>query len=143
MIVRVARKTEDKELSELWLRSTLASHSFIPETFWQNKVKTVEKFCIGQSLNFICEEKGKVLGFVSFTKPGFIGGLFVEEKEQHKGVGTKLLNQGKRLFSRLELDVYEKNTDAVEFYKKRGFLLEFSHIGDETKEVCLRLRWHR
>ena len=56
MVVRLAKKAEDKELSELWLRSTLTSHDFIPKAFWEKRVHVIELAYIGKSITFVCEE---------------------------------------------------------------------------------------
>jgi GNAT superfamily N-acetyltransferase len=59
-------------------------------------------------------------------KIAYLENLFVVKKERRKGIGSKLMNEMEMVlknkgFRLLELDVYEKATDAHRFYERRGF----------------------
>ena len=84
---------------------------------------------------------GKALGFLSFVKENQIGGLFVDNSAQDRGVGYALMEQAKRLFSFLELDVYARNEKAVHFYLRQGFQAVVVFKGEDTGEESIRMRW--
>lgn len=76
------------------------------------------------STTFIHKEDGIIKGFISIGDNSFIGALFVLEDYQGKGIGRKLLNYCKSLYSSLELNVYLKNKNAVNFYKNCGLVVK-------------------
>ncbi len=47
-------------------------------------------------------------------KVAVIGALFVDKEHQKQGIGLKLINYCKKLYSQLELAVYVDNIGAVE-----------------------------
>ncbi len=141
MGIRESGPQEAGVLGQLWLTSTAASHDFLPKTYWQKKLPSIEKQYLKQGRTFVYEEAGRLLGFVTFLKPGFIGGLFVRESNQRQGIGTELLNYAKAMYPELELDVYAKNHEALDFYAKAGFRPMLLRRGAETGEDSMRMRW--
>ena len=68
-------------------------------------------------------EENIVIGFISiWVEDNFIHHLYIDEKHQNKGVGSKLL---KAVVDKFGLPVRLKcllnNVNAVEFYRKKGF----------------------
>jgi ribosomal protein S18 acetylase RimI-like enzyme len=66
----------------------------------------------------------KIVGFISIWLPdNFIHHLFIDEKFQKIGIGKELLKAAidKTGFP-IKLKCLEKNTQAVAFYKKTGFI---------------------
>lgn len=91
-----------------------------------------------ENTQILCAKNdGKVLGYVlcrvdlasPVSRPGKIGkviDVFVISEERGKGIGIALLNAAVEWFkseniSRVELDVYSKNADAVSTWQKSGF----------------------
>jgi ribosomal protein S18 acetylase RimI-like enzyme len=66
----------------------------------------------------------KVVGFISLWLPGnFIHHFYIATNYQHFKIGTKLLEEAIAIMkSPITLKCLEKNTGAVEFYKKRDFV---------------------
>ena len=96
---------------------------------------------MGMDLVPVYEEEARALGFLSFVKENQIGGLFVDNSAQDRGVGYALMEQAKRLFSFLELDVYARNEKAVHFYLRQGFQAVVVFKGEDTGEESIRMRW--
>lgn len=112
---------EIDELMEIWLKTNITAHSFIPEEYWINNYGLVKEEYIPASTTFIYKEDHMVKGFISVMGQSFIGALFVLEDYQGQGIGKKLLNHCKSLYDRLELAVYKENKPSCEFYKHCGF----------------------
>ena len=142
-MIRLARGTEDKELTYLWLNVSIFSHPFIRAGFWQQRANAVEHNYLRTSVTYVAEEDGEIVGFISFVRKGFIGGIFVAQKQQGKGIGTLLLGQAKKMFATLELDVYVKNKAALAFYKQQDFIPVMVYAGTKTGEDSFRMRWDR
>lgn len=143
MGIRQAKQEEADALGQLWLETTIISHAFLPETYWRQKLPTIKQQYLKVGRTFVYEENAVIKGFVTFLKPGFIGGLFVVTENQHKGIGRKLMEYVKKLYPALELDVYGKNHRALVFYAKAGFQPVFLRQGKETGEDSIRMRWER
>jgi len=108
--------------------------------------KWFDRFAIKQSMpldlkihkGFVAEERGKVLGFVTYTsnegetKISWIG---ADPKFQRKGIGTKLLKRLEKELKKLgikelrvetvaESEKYEPYEITRAFYQKMGFKVE-------------------
>lgn len=64
------------------------------------------------------------VGFISIWTPNnFIHHLYIDQDHQGKGIGTELLKATiKKIRLPLRLKCLERNTKAVEFYLKKGFV---------------------
>lgn len=89
---------------------------------------------------FVCEENGKVIGFIllqaktrpdfDFMLPGkfcYIMDIIVTESHRGKGFGTALMNAAKvwaneHNCSFVNLDVLVNNHSAIKLYEKLGFI---------------------
>lgn len=66
----------------------------------------------------------RIVGFIAvWVMDNFIHHLYVDEKFQHQGVGTQLLNAAlAKLNLPVNLKCEENNTNAVRFYQRKGFV---------------------
>ncbi|WP_295227178.1 hypothetical protein [Veillonella sp.] len=62
---------------------------------------------------------------------------------QSKGIGKQLLNHAKRVKSTLELRVYKKNEEAIKFYLREKFSIQFENVDDNTGEKKFLMVWKR
>lgn len=92
----------------------------------------------------VCKNENKILGTVFYnfkmekneTKKGIILSLHVLPEYKNKGIGTALINSAisvleKEDISEIELWVFEKNLQAINFYKNRGF-----NYGGDKRLFC-------
>lgn len=142
-MLRLMQNKEIDELSDLWLESSVIAHNFVPAKFWQDRLPLIKRDYLPKSITYVYEEEGEALGFLSLVKEQQIGGLFVATKAQGQGVGYALMEQAKRLFDVLELDVYACNEKAVTFYLRQGFTAVTFYKGKDTGEESVRMRWHK
>jgi len=78
-----------------------------------------------------CDYSGKPMGFISTAKIDMsharIMMFAVDREHRSSGIGSKLLGELKRVammngINRISLEVRSTNTNAIEFYRKRGFV---------------------
>jgi GNAT superfamily N-acetyltransferase len=83
----------------------------------------------------------QVIGFISLWMEGnFIHHLYVEDKHQGKSVGNELLQSALKIMKYpVTLKCLEKNTKAVEFYKKRGFIESEVGVTDDGSHIVFIL----
>lgn len=79
-------------------------------------------YCNGELSGYIC-------GFLSRSGCAHVASIAVKKALRHKGLGSVLLNEFERRSKQLgahcvELEVSVLNTDAIKFYKSRGYAIE-------------------
>ena len=68
---------------------------------------------------------------------------FISAEMQSQGIGKILLNYVKRKRNKLLLNVYQKNTRAISFYKREGFEIQCNSIDEATGERDYVMAWQR
>jgi len=69
-----------------------------------------------------------------------IGGLFVDPKQQGKGIGTQLVNYMTPFHDSLEVEVFEENKIGKPFYEKYGFKFMKEYVMEETNQKVIRMQ---
>lgn len=67
--------------------------------------------------------------------------IFVNEKHKRNGIGRKLVNHCKDLYSKLKLKVYVKNVNAVVFFTDMGFKNQSNSVNEDTGELEYIMEW--
>lgn len=83
---------------------------------------------------------GVIVGFLSMIE-NHLAAIFVDSKEQGKGIGTKLLKFIKEQKSMIWLTVFKKNTRSVNFYKTRNFNIVSENKDQATGEPEFLMKW--
>lgn len=121
------------KIMDIWLRSNIDAHDFIDENYWKDNFLAVRSMLPEADIKVACLDK-EIVGFMGI-KDGYIAGIFVDKEKRGYGLGSKLLEEGKKFYDKLSLDVYKKNKDAYNFYLKKGFLVVDEKYDEENKEI--------
>ena len=143
-VVRMIRKLKEKDINivmEIWLETNISAHNFISEEYWMNNYEFVKNE-LPKSEIYVYEERDNIYGFIGIIN-GYIEGIFVKEEHQSKGIGKKLLDYCKEKYSKLLLNVYEKNYNAIRFYNRENFKITGKKIDSTTKEVEYDMEWKK
>ena len=143
-VVRMIRKLKEKDINivmEIWLETNISAHNFISKEYWMNNYEFVKNE-LPKSEIYVYEERDNIYGFIGIRN-GYIEGIFVKEEHQSKGIGKKLLDYCKEKYSKLLLNVYEKNYNAIRFYNREKFKITGKKIDSTTKEVEYDMEWKR
>lgn len=138
------RKFESKDIDtvmQIWKNENIKVHDFIKKEYWESNFEYVKNILPNAEI-FVYIYKEEVVGFIGLNG-NYIEGIFVDTDNQYNGIGTALLNKVKEDRSILTLKVYQKNINAVDFYKKNGFKVIEEGIDQETGEKELNMRWER
>lgn len=131
-MIKKLEKFEIEEVMDIWLKTNITAHGFIQEEYWNKNYDLVKDEYMPVSTTFVYKEDSIIKGFISIIDNSFIGALFVLEEYHGQGIGKKLINYCKSLYSSLELGVYVKNVSAVNFYKYCGFKVEKEQINEDS-----------
>ncbi|WP_324254054.1 N-acetyltransferase [Paenibacillus sp. 1001270B_150601_E10] len=141
MIIREFQAEDMPVVMDVWLRSNMSAHSFIPEAYWRRNQKTVEEVYMPVAKTYVTEQDGRVMGFISIIEGNYIGALFVDPHEQGKGLGKALLQYCQERYARLELGVYADNERAVQFYKHCGFTIKSEQPNEDSGHMEYTMYW--
>lgn len=134
-------KIEDlNAVMAIWLNTNITAHDFIPSDYWKDNFEIVKD--ILPTAEIYVYEDQEIKGFIGIME-GYIAGLFVSEACQSKGIGKQLIECAKVHYDTLNLNVYEKNNNALTFYKQQGFNRVEKTVDENTNEVEISMVWHK
>lgn len=140
-MIRKLQKADINRVADIWLNTNLKSHSFIPAKYWKDNFELV-KGMLSQAEVYIYENNQKIYGFIGLNDE-YIEGIFVSDEMQSQGIGKILLNYAKDKRNKLLLNVYQKNTQAISFYKREGFEIQYSGLDESTGEKDYVMVWQQ
>ncbi|WP_340818759.1 N-acetyltransferase [Methanolobus sp. WCC4] len=142
-MIKELENCEIDVVMDIWLKTNISSHSFIPEEYWISNYSVVKEEYLPISKTFVYIEDNVTRGFIGVIDGHFIGALFVQEEYQGKGIGQKLLDHCKSLYSNLELGVYTENKVAVGFYTKNGFIVKKEQPNEDSGFMEYVMSWKK
>jgi putative acetyltransferase len=143
-MIRHSSPADTPAIMLLWLKSTLAAHPFIEESYWYESAAMVREEFLPKAVTWVsCDAAGEIEGFISVLNKQFIGALFIKETLYGQGVAQRLMQQAKESFPLLLLEVYQQNHRAVAFYRKEGFLVVNETVHPGTSLPTWVLRWQK
>ncbi|NCC78449.1 MAG: GNAT family N-acetyltransferase [Clostridia bacterium] len=137
------RKFDEKmtdDVLRIWLDVNREAHDFIPCSYWEKSIRNMKKELSDLNI-YVYEANGVVKGFVKMTKDNHILGVYVDRPYRREGIGSKLLMKCKEEREKLTLEVYLKNENALEFYKKHGFRHYRHQVDLGTIEREFVMKW--
>lgn len=140
MIRELQRKDVDR-VADIWLETNLKAHCFIPAQYWKSNFEAVKEM-LSQAEVYVYETDKKIQGLIGINGE-YIEGIFVCSEMQSKGIGRRLLEHIKNKRPELLLNVYRKNTRAIDFYKREGFEIQREGIDEITGEKDYAMIWRQ
>lgn len=140
-MIRKLKKEDIDEVMEIWKNENIRTHNFISKEYWENNYEYVKDILPNADIDvYLLDEH--IVGFIGVDND-YIEGIFVDINNQHKGIGTSLLNKIKEEKEKLNLSVYKKNINAIKFYKKNGFIITSEGIDKNTDEIEYTMTWKK
>lgn len=142
-MIREAYYTDIERIMHIWLTASEKAHDFITKEYWAEKYGDVKDNYIPYAKSYVYIENDAILGFVSIVDNKYLGAIFIDVNHQKRGIGKTLTDFVKDKYPVLSLKVYQKNTDAVQFYKKQGFKVIKTSTDKNTGEKELVMQWKK
>ena len=140
-MVRDYQPSDLERILKIWLQSNLQAHDFIDRSYWEKNYDFV-RCLLPQSQVLVWEQDGEVPGFAG-SEGRNIEGIFVSTQFRSKGIGTAILQEAKRRFPSLTLQVYCKNRRAFLFYQREGFSIIKEEMDPDTGEAEYQMVWKK
>jgi len=139
-LIRKLQNVDINKVVDIWLKTNLEAHDFIPGQYWTSNYEAVKKM-LPQAEVYVYEDNKIIQGFVG-VRDEYIEGIFVSGKIQSHGIGKALLDYIKDKKARLQLNVYQKNVRAMSFYQREGFTIQSEGLDDFTGEKEYVMEWN-
>ena len=138
-MIRKLQKVDINRVADIWLKTNLKTHYFIPEQYWTNNYEVVKEM-LPQAEVYVYEDDKIIQGFIGINDE-YIEGIFVSDEMQSRGIGKMLLDYIKDKKDRLQLKVYQKNVRAMSFYQREGFTIQSESMDEFTGEKEYVMNW--
>lgn len=115
--IRPAATCDFDAIAEVWEASVRATHHFLPVSEIEALRPVLrEQYLPAVDLQVAVGADGGIAGFIG-TAAGKIEMLFIAPAARGSGIGSALMART----DAPEVDVNEQNTQALDFYRRRGF----------------------
>ena len=138
-MIRKLQKVDINRVADIWLKTNLKAHFFIPEQYWISNYEFVKEM-LPQAEVYVYEDDKMIQGFIGVSDE-YIEGIFVSDEMQSRGIGKMLLDYIKDKKDRLQLKVYQKNVRAMSFYQREGFTIQSEEMDEFTREKEYVMNW--
>ena len=140
-MIRKFEKNDINAVMKIWENENIQAHKFIPKEYWESNYNFVKETLPNAEI-YVYIIKEEIVGFVGLDN-NYIEGIFVDTNNQCNGIGTSLLNKVKESRNNLTLNVYKKNTNAIGFYKKNGFVITSENMDKNINEIEYTMTWNK
>lgn len=138
-MIRKLQKVDINRVADIWLKTNLKAHFFIPEQYWISNYEFVKEM-LPQAEVYVYEDDKMIQGFIGINDE-YIEGIFVSDEMQSCGIGKMLLDYIKDKKDKLQLKVYQKNVRAMSFYQREGFTIQSEEMDEFTGEKEYVMNW--
>ena len=138
-MIRKLQKADINRVADIWLKTNLKAHFFIPEQYWISNYEFVKEM-LPQAEVYVYEDDKMIQGFIAINDE-YIEGIFGSDEMQSRGIGKMLLDYIKDKKDRLQLKVYQKNVRAMSFYQREGFTIQSEEMDEFTREKEYVMKW--
>lgn len=138
-MIRKLQKVDINRVADIWLKTNLKAHFFIPEQYWISNYEFVKEL-LPQTEVYVYEDDKMIQGFIGINDE-YIEGIFVSDEMQSRGIGKMLLDYIKDKKDRLQLKVYQKNVRAMSFYQRERFTIQSEEMDEFTGEKEYVMNW--
>lgn len=140
-MIRRLQKADVDRVMDLWLDTNLKAHNFVHAAYWRSNFEPVKEI-LPQAEVYVYEVAEEIQGFVGLSGE-YIEGIFAADEMQSQGIGRRLLDHMKATKDTLYLSVYQKNTRAIRFYHREGFVIQREGLDESTGEKEFTMLWRR
>ena len=140
-MIRKFEMKDTKQVMQIWLDVNMDAHNFVQGDYWLSNYQSVQKQLLQADI-FVYEQDEEIQGFVGMTDD-YLAGIFVDKKCRSMGIGKELLECVKQNYPVFSLNVYQKNSRAVDFYLREGLSIISKGIDEDTSEADYTMVWNK
>ncbi len=129
-------------IMKIWKDNNQRFQGFIDNQYWiDNYINARDEFM--KSKIYVYTEAAEIKAFIAVNSKGRIVNIQVKPEIQREGIGEILIQKAKQDCDNLVVEVYERNNNAVLFFKAMGFRKYKDEIDEETQEKFYTMDWNQ
>lgn len=129
-------------IMKIWKDNNQRFQGFIDNQYWiDNYINARDEFM--KSKIYVYTETAEIKAFIAVNSKGRIVNIQVKPEIQREGIGEILIQKAKQDCDNLVAEVYERNNNAVLFFKAMGFRKYKDEIDEETQEKFYTMDWNQ
>lgn len=129
-------------IMKIWKDNNQRFQGFIDNQYWiDNYINARDEFM--KSKIYVYTEAAEIKAFIAVNNKGRIVNIQVKPEIQREGIGEILIQKAKHDCDNLVVEVYERNNNAVLFFKAMGFRKYKDEIDEETQEKFYTMDWNQ
>ena len=141
-MLKQSNKKDIDSLMKIWKDNNIRFQGFIESKYWIDKyIQSRDEFLKGKI--YIYTEETDILAFIVTDYNGQVLNIQVKPEIQREGIGEILIQKVKNEFPNLHVNVFERNHNAVLFFKAMGFRKSTEQIDNETQENIYSMEWNK
>ena len=127
-------------IMKIWKDNNQKFQSFVPSDYWAKEyVSTRNQFL--ENNVYVYTEASDILAFIAVNPDNEIINMQVVPRIQREGIGRLLVDKLKMDRNNLSAKIFEKNADAILFFKAIGFKKYAEEKEEETNENYCLMKW--
>ncbi|MBR1653588.1 MAG: GNAT family N-acetyltransferase [Clostridia bacterium] len=139
-MLKQSNKKDIDIIMKIWKDNNIRFQSFIESQYWIDRyVQERDEFL--KSKIYIYTEENEVQAFIVIDYNGNILNIQVKPEIQREGIGEILIQKAKSDYTNLHTYVFERNNNAVLFFKAMGFRKTLEKLDEETQERVYSMEW--
>lgn len=138
-MIREFKESDIDKIMDIWLNVNIEVHNFIDADYWKSNFEMVKVMMYNAEI-YVYENNNIISGFIGLID-NYIAGVFVDSNFRSQGIGKALIDYVKNIKNKITLNVYDKNSRAIDFYKREGFKALTKNIDDATGEGEYEMLW--
>lgn len=137
-MLKKMKNTNIDTIMDLWKRAYIANNKKVSSEVLTIKYNETENQLLDKnSTTILYTEEDIIEGFISIDKNKEIKLIYVDKNIRNEGIGSMLIDAGKKMFDKLYIDMNEENKRYELFFIKNNFKKskEKLEIDDDKKEI--------
>ena len=137
-MLKKMKNTNIDTIMDLWKRAYIANNKKVSSEVLTIKYNETENQLLDKnSTTILYTEEDIIEGFISIDKNKEIKLIYVDKNIRNEGIGSMLVDAGKKMFDKLYIDMNEENKRYELFFIKNNFKKskEKLEIDDDKKEI--------
>jgi putative acetyltransferase len=143
-LIRRATEEESDDVASVHRVSRETAMPFLPTLHTHEEDRAFFRTRVFPACQVWVADNGGIVGFIA-PREGWVDHLYVLPHHARQGYGRALLDKAKERNSQLQLWTFQRNLNAIVFYKANGFCLvrETDGAGNEEREPDALFAWSR
>lgn len=139
-MLKQSNKKDIDIIMKIWKDNNIRFQSFIESQYWiDNYIQIRDEFL--KSKIYIYTEETEIQAFIVIDYNGKILNIQVKPEIQREGIGEILIQKAKSDFTNLHACIFERNNNAVLFFKAMGFRKTIEKLDEQTQEKVYSMEW--